>query len=261
MLKHSLGELPEHECIKMEEDTPRHWASCRRWSCGLSLKNVLWITSLCVISTCLAVYVSGKSIVGNNAQHRDEAPQIQITSTMASHTNVLTDQTLAQAPQKAPIQATIGPDTQVPTLQAQWQSDSTEGKFQVPGSFSLSCNSTILNGTILSADCQTISGKKYSERSKFDLNCAIANENGVLKWAIRATAANFRASSRNYYIVTGIGGDITLHAECMTIMGLYIDCSITLSEGIVNIDGKLSPRDSHECTYSSDVHLRTRRIR
>lgn len=96
MLKHSLGELPEHECIKMEEDTPRHWASCRRWSCGLSLKNVLWITSLCVISTCLAVYVSGKSIVGNNAQHRDEAPQIQITSTMASHTNVLTDQTLAQ---------------------------------------------------------------------------------------------------------------------------------------------------------------------
>ena len=149
----------------------------------------------------------------------------------------------------------------MPTLQAQWQSDSTEGKLQVPGSFSLSCNSTILNGTILSADCQTISGKKYSERSKFDLNCAIANENGVLKWAKRATAANFRASSRNYYIVTGIGGDITLHAECMTIWGLYIDCSIILSEGIVNIDGKLSPRDSHECTYSSDVHIRTRRIR
>ena len=97
MLKHSLGELLEHEYIKMEEDTPRHWASCRGWSCGLSLQNVLWITILCVISTCLAVYVSGKSIVGNNAQHPAEAPQIQITSTMASQgTNVLTDQTLAQ---------------------------------------------------------------------------------------------------------------------------------------------------------------------
>ena len=164
-----------------------------------------------------------------------------------------------QAPTEPPTQAVTTyaqPPTQAvttyaqpPTTTAQWQWD-----WRSRG-FTLSCQSPILTDTVLSANCQTISGKQSAERSQLDLNCVITNVDGVLQWAYKGTVANYKDSSKDYYIIAEGGGDVTLRGKCQTTQGRYIDCSIVLNTGIENIDGKLTPRDtySRECTYVPEV--------
>ena len=218
------------------------------------------------VSPMMALVVANETTAPSDKVETHDAQVVTTQAPTKAPTAVVTTQAptkaptavvTTQAPTKAPTavvttQAPTKPPTQAVTTYAQppaqWQWD-----WRSRG-FTLSCQSPILTDTVLSANCQTISGKQSAERSQLDLNCVITNVDGVLQWAYKGTVANYKDSSKDYYIAEG-GGDVTLRGKCQTTQGRYIDCSIVLNTGIENIDGKLTPRDtySRECTYVPEV--------
>ena len=286
--------LPEHECVKMEdqeEDIPpppysiSPWASRRCGkSCELSLMNVLLIIIMCLVAALLATYLIGTFLAGNRDQTPTMASQNNANETSVipakaeTHGPVVTTQApttspipvvATQTPTKLPTpvvstQAPTKPPTSVVTTQAPTrpptQAIATQ---QSPTKAEWDWRSrgffplSCKNAILTGTVLSADCQTKFgsTEHSQLDLNCAITNVDGILQWAYRGTVANFKDSSRAHYITVEDGGDVTLHGKCQTMQGrLYVECSIVLNSGIENMDGELTPSDGQECTYALNVY-------
>lgn len=98
------------------------------------------------------------------------------------------------------------------------------------GSFSLTCNNTVIKGSVLTSSCERAQGGVY-QTSSIDLNPIIENVDGSLTWQ----PSNFIETCRN----TQLAGSNQLKAECKTRAQQFVSTTINLDDHIANIDGQL----------------------
>jgi hypothetical protein len=108
--------------------------------------------------------------------------------------------------------------------------DLSVGKALALGQFSRTCQGSVVNGSTLSAKCQTTSGNFVP--SSINLNPYIENVDGVLKWQ----SGNFIETCRS----TALTGPSIMSAQCKTRAQQWVSTKINLDEHIANINGKLT---------------------
>jgi len=108
--------------------------------------------------------------------------------------------------------------------------DLSVGKALALGQFSRTCQGAVVNGSTLSAKCQTTSGNFVP--SSINLIPHIENVDGVLKWQ----SGNFTETCRS----NALQGPSIMSAQCKNKAGQWVTTKINLDEHIVNINGKLT---------------------
>ena len=245
----------EHECATEHKIPPPPPYSLRHWADGTCRKKRVYII-LCVAALLffsfmwwLHVRSSRTQLVISQVPTQTLQPATSQTPATASTfpPSSLTSQpptsTTAQPPTSTTAQPPTSTATQPPTsTTAEPPISKTNTQQALPWSFSWTCFKPSLTGTMLSAYCQT--RDDIISDSRLDLNCFIANTNGVLRWTDKD--GHFMDSSREHQLAISMqdtcGYQIDLLAKCRTPSGSYVDCRINLSDGIENIGGVLTPR-------------------
>ncbi|MBD2482668.1 CVNH domain-containing protein [Planktothrix sp. FACHB-1365] len=103
------------------------------------------------------------------------------------------------------------------------------------GQFSKTCEDIKLEGSILSASCETISGS-YQDTS-INLDNFIGNLNGSLSWGDHLFSRTCKDIGLGQSLSTR---EYVLSAQCEKVDGrTYVQTEITVDEDIANIDGLL----------------------
>ena len=103
------------------------------------------------------------------------------------------------------------------------------------GDFSQTCEDIeLIDGSILVASCQDISGDYYE--TGFYLDDVIGNLDGVLSWY----DGNFSLTCTDIGLGQSLSSrDYVLNAQCEKIDGTYVQTDIDLDDYIANLDGYL----------------------
>ncbi|MEQ9552093.1 mannose-binding lectin [Coleofasciculus sp. G2-EDA-02] len=103
------------------------------------------------------------------------------------------------------------------------------------GQFSQTCENITINGSTLSAECETRNG--YYRTTSIKLDDYIGNLDGVLSWG----DSNFSQTCQDIGLAQLLSSrEFLLAAQCEKVDGItYSQSDISLDEHIANIDGTL----------------------
>jgi hypothetical protein len=101
------------------------------------------------------------------------------------------------------------------------------------GQFSKTCDDINIEGSTLSATCQTIDGD-YQETS-INLDKYVGNLDGKLSWGDH----DFSQTCENVAVAQSLKGEYQVAGKCKTKAGAYTQTELGLDARIANIDGNL----------------------